>query len=329
MNYYDILTVCPESTTVDIKQHYYRLAKKYHPDKQNGDLEKQEYFKQLSEAYTTLSNPKKRYLYDIQLAVKDLDSVDRLSFLKIKFTDEELLLLHSYYMRVRNSTEVRFLKLLFKSFPDHLKQRIHRKIHRKINELNPEHGPPSTPDASVRCTVLTDVSHQRIINCEKLTETYRIQLHRTLSDVYENQCKEIRIALSDRVWILFITHSDYRLTFMNNGFPLVLSIETVEYSDYHLDGHDLHTSYESNLYEHYYIRYQRIVLPHKQKCVVDKQNCVLENMGLKDPLTNRRGKLIIHQKLNLILAEEYLEKYQEVIKQVFSRTYSNEVNKMK
>ena len=195
MNYYDILTVSPESTTVDIKQHYYRLAKQYHPDKHNGDLEKQEYFKQLSEAYTTLSNPKKRYLYDIQLVVEDLDSVDRLSFLKIKFTDEELLLLHSYYMRVRNSTEVRFLKLLFKSFPDHLKQRIHREIDRKINELNQEHWPRS---AGERCTVLTDVSHQRIINCEKLTETYRIQLYRTLSDVYENQCKEIRIALSDQ-----------------------------------------------------------------------------------------------------------------------------------
>ena len=165
--------------------------------------------------------------------------------------------------------------------------------------------------------VLTDISHQKRIDCEKLTEPYKIQLYRSLSDVYDNQCKEIRIALSNRIWTLFITHSDYQITFVNNGYPLVLSIETVGDSNYHIDGHDLHLSYESNLYEHYYVRYQQIKLPHRRTCVHDKQNRVLENRGLIDPLTNRRGQLFIHQKLNLVLSDDSLKRYKHVIKQVF------------
>ena len=53
MNYYQILNVDINSSTKEIKKHYYKLAKKYHPDKtKNNDLE--EKFKLLSEAYTTI-----------------------------------------------------------------------------------------------------------------------------------------------------------------------------------------------------------------------------------------------------------------------------------
>jgi curved DNA-binding protein CbpA len=310
MNYYEILEIDPESTTPQIKLHYYRLAKKYHPDKHNGDLKKQEHFKRLSEAYSTLSNPRKRYLYDIQLTLKDLDYIKQLSSLNLQFSDEELLILHSYYTKVRNSTEVKFLELLFKSFPADVKHRVYQ----KINELKRGNF---TESSTPSCMVLTDISHQKLINCEKLTEAYKIQLYRSLSDVYETKCKEIRIILSDRTWILFITHSDYQITFTNNGYPLVLSIETVSDSNYHIDGHDLHLSYESNLYEHYYVRYQQIQLPHNRICTHDKQDCVLENRGLKDPLTNRRGQLFIHQKLNLVLSEDSLKRYKHAIKQIF------------
>ena len=54
MNYYQILQVDRNATTKQIKKHYYKLARQYHPDKHNGDLKKCEEFKLLSEAYTTL-----------------------------------------------------------------------------------------------------------------------------------------------------------------------------------------------------------------------------------------------------------------------------------
>ena len=65
MNYYEILEISKNSDTRSIKKHYYSLSKKYHPDKNNGISD--EKFKLLSEAYSTLSNPKKRYLYDMKL----------------------------------------------------------------------------------------------------------------------------------------------------------------------------------------------------------------------------------------------------------------------
>ena len=69
MDYYKILQIDKNSSTKEIKKHYYKLAKTYHPDKNNGISD--ENFKRLSEAYSVLSNPKKRYLYDMKLLFKE------------------------------------------------------------------------------------------------------------------------------------------------------------------------------------------------------------------------------------------------------------------
>ena len=60
-NYYEILGVSKESSPDEIKKAYRKLSLKYHPDK-NPDGE--ERFKEISEAYTILSNPEKKSLYD-------------------------------------------------------------------------------------------------------------------------------------------------------------------------------------------------------------------------------------------------------------------------
>lgn len=59
-NYYDILGVKRDATQDEIKKAFRKLAVKYHPDA-GGDAEK---FKDISEAYNTLSNPEKRKEYD-------------------------------------------------------------------------------------------------------------------------------------------------------------------------------------------------------------------------------------------------------------------------
>lgn len=63
-DYYEILGVAKDASEGDIKKAYRRLAMKYHPDKNAGDKEAEESFKEVSEAYEVLSDPKKRQTYD-------------------------------------------------------------------------------------------------------------------------------------------------------------------------------------------------------------------------------------------------------------------------
>jgi len=61
-NYYDILGVTPDSEASEIKTSYRRLARKYHPDVNPDSIDK---FKEINEAYSTLSDDRKRMQYDI------------------------------------------------------------------------------------------------------------------------------------------------------------------------------------------------------------------------------------------------------------------------
>jgi molecular chaperone DnaJ len=60
-NYYDILGVSKEASADEIKRAYRKLAIQHHPDK-GGDETK---FKEVAEAYETLSDPQKRQMYDM------------------------------------------------------------------------------------------------------------------------------------------------------------------------------------------------------------------------------------------------------------------------
>ena len=63
-DFYEILGVAREASAEDLKRAYRRLALKYHPDKNPGDKQAEEQFKELGEAYEILSDPDKRAAYD-------------------------------------------------------------------------------------------------------------------------------------------------------------------------------------------------------------------------------------------------------------------------
>lgn len=63
-DYYEILGVEKTATQDEIKKAYRKLSMKYHPDKTGGDKESEEKFKDIAEAYETLSKEDKRSLYD-------------------------------------------------------------------------------------------------------------------------------------------------------------------------------------------------------------------------------------------------------------------------
>ena len=63
-DYYKVLGVPRDAKAEDIKKAYRRLARRYHPDVNPGDTSSEERFKQISEAFEVLSDPKKREVYD-------------------------------------------------------------------------------------------------------------------------------------------------------------------------------------------------------------------------------------------------------------------------
>ena len=63
-DYYAVLEVGRDASEADIKKAYRKLALQYHPDRNAGDKEAEERFKQVSEAYAVLSDEDKRRQYD-------------------------------------------------------------------------------------------------------------------------------------------------------------------------------------------------------------------------------------------------------------------------
>ena len=63
-DYYEVLGVQRGASADEIKKAYRKAAIKYHPDKNPGDKEAEEKFKEAAEAYDVLSNPDKKARYD-------------------------------------------------------------------------------------------------------------------------------------------------------------------------------------------------------------------------------------------------------------------------
>jgi DnaJ-class molecular chaperone len=63
-DFYEVLGVKEDISDTELKKIYRKLAKRYHPDRHKGDKEKETRFKEISEAYQTLSDKTKRAEYD-------------------------------------------------------------------------------------------------------------------------------------------------------------------------------------------------------------------------------------------------------------------------
>jgi len=67
-SYYDILGLDPAATLAQIKRAYRSLARRYHPDVNGGDAAAAGRFKEITEAYEVLSDPRQRANYDRPVA---------------------------------------------------------------------------------------------------------------------------------------------------------------------------------------------------------------------------------------------------------------------
>ncbi|MCM0158218.1 molecular chaperone DnaJ [Candidatus Nardonella dryophthoridicola] len=64
VDYYQTLGISKSANNIEIKRAYKRLAIKYHPDHNQGNIKSEEKFKEIKEAYEVLIDPKKRSMYD-------------------------------------------------------------------------------------------------------------------------------------------------------------------------------------------------------------------------------------------------------------------------
>src|SRR5579884_2018426 len=63
-DYYKILGVGKNASDEEIKKAYRKLARRYHPDRNPGDKQSEERFKEISQAHDVLSDAEKRKAYD-------------------------------------------------------------------------------------------------------------------------------------------------------------------------------------------------------------------------------------------------------------------------
>jgi molecular chaperone DnaJ len=63
-DFYKILGVAKDASDADIKKAYRKLARQHHPDTNSGDTASEKKFKDISEAYSVLSDPEERQQYD-------------------------------------------------------------------------------------------------------------------------------------------------------------------------------------------------------------------------------------------------------------------------
>ena len=74
VNYYKILKVSPKASTAEIKSAYRRLARKKHPDVNEGSESSAREFSLIAKAYRILSDPQERSFYDRQLLQHEFDA---------------------------------------------------------------------------------------------------------------------------------------------------------------------------------------------------------------------------------------------------------------
>lgn len=63
-DYYEVLGIDRNADAAAIKKAYRKLAKKYHPDTNKDHPEAEQKFKEVTEAYSVLSDPEKKKMYD-------------------------------------------------------------------------------------------------------------------------------------------------------------------------------------------------------------------------------------------------------------------------
>ena len=131
-NYYEILEVNENASLEIIEKAYRILAKKYHPDIWPSDKAywAEDRFKEITEAYQTLSNPELRKEYDMKIGINN-SFEDKFNAL---YKEHENLKMEMDSMKIRNKSNTNNSQGYFKRYTSVIKSLIHDETHKSSEE---------------------------------------------------------------------------------------------------------------------------------------------------------------------------------------------------
>jgi hypothetical protein len=294
MDYYKILEVSMDSSSEDIKKQYRKLSLKYHPDKNQGCKICENKFKNISEAYSTLSDPKKRLQYNLKYFQND--SI-------FYFTEREINMLYNYYSNITSSIEFKLIYKLYLSF-----------IRKKQNSSN------------IIGTQIIQINNIKYIDISKLYENYIINLERQIYDIYMNKMKLIIIHTNNYPIFLYICNHSSFYTIKNNGYFVNIFIYPQK-SKYYIKDLQLHYTQDINIYEYYYGSLFKISLPNELEisCLANniykQKQSILKYFGLKG-IDGKRDNIIINYNITL---NEIDMSHKEFLNTIFNDKNTNEM----
>jgi len=255
-----------------LKKQYHKMCKIYHPDK-GGD---ENHFKLIQEAYETLSNDKKRAMYD---------RYKRFSFLKdYNFSDEELQEMNKYYEELLQNENVRLATTLYKTLPPQVKERLNSMKDFIFNY-----------DKNKKEISKSIVVPAKFIDITGLNEDFYIEVNVGLEDAYKHILKRITIKSKYGTYYLFLRDFNHNV-YLYNKYSFVLKLRTKDNEKFIRKGNDLIMIYKPQIHELFNNTILDIVLPDKKQLLLNiydlkcKEYIIVNKKGFKE------GKLIIIKK---------------------------------
>ena len=298
MDYYDILNIPQDASPKDIRKNYLLLSKKYHPDKNKGSKKSEDLFKQISEAYTVLSDPKKRSQYDLTKSIQ---------IYSFSFTEEDIHILYDYYSIIKESIEFKLIYKLFTSFQ------------KNSDEKKSKNTKP-----------LISLENIKYIDISKLYENYTINLTRTIDDIYLNKIKIIIILTKEYPIFLYICNYSDSYLIQNNGYHVNIFISP-QNSVYYFRNKNICYTHKIDIYEYYFGSQFSIILPNNIRinCLANdiykKDYSILKSFGLKNHYGKRSNLKIYYE----VVFNDVDKNYKEQIKTIFhNKLYDHNIEQL-
>jgi curved DNA-binding protein CbpA len=271
MNLYELLEIDENDFNMDIlKKQYHKMCKIHHPDK-GGDGH---HFKLIQEAYETLSDDKKRAMYD---------NYKRFSFLKgYNFTDEELQEMNKYYEELLQNENVRLATTLYKTLPPQVKQRLNSM---KDFIFNYDKNKAEEISKSI-------VVPAKFIDITGLNEDFYIEVNVGLEDAYKRVLKRIIIKSKYGIYYLFLRDFNHNV-YLYNKYSFVLKLRTKDDENFIRKGNDLIMKYKPKIHELFNHTILDIVLPDKKQLLLNIYDLKSKELIFVNKKGFNGGRLII------------------------------------